>query len=292
MRILICFFMVFFLFSKDLNADFYTSHKQYFINEGKKYQGTCTKSFEKINVDFEIYCGQWMNDKKECHYLSKNGKSHIDSTIYKNGRDNPFGKILDGSELDLTNKKSGYYDLIGEIYNDENEKVYSFGYISGYLYSRKIFKLGHLVLEERGCDTAHVFYKKHCLVQKTKRKFKMGSLENFIEYQVDYVWDEQGRLKERTLWNTYDPYGLNGTYNFIYGSPCDSVRVSPIDYYLQGWDSRSEKGKFNGSFGKIPEKGDSEYEAFAENPYDFEASPKLLERQKKRCEDYRKSLKK
>lgn len=45
--------------------------------------------------------------------------------------------MLDGSEIDLTVEKNGYYDLIGEIYNSDNELVYSFGYISGYLYSRK-----------------------------------------------------------------------------------------------------------------------------------------------------------
>lgn len=56
--------------------------------------------------------------------------------------------------------------------------------------AEKKFESSRLVQKERGCDTAHVFYKNHCLVQKIKRKFKTDSLENFIEYRVDYVWDE------------------------------------------------------------------------------------------------------
>ena len=53
-----------------------------------------------------------------------------------------------------------------------------------------------------------------------------------------------------------------------------------------------QQGRYDGSFGKIPEMGDPEYEDFAANPYSFRQSEELLERQKKRCEDYKKSLKK
>lgn len=243
--------------------NFYGQSEQKFHGPNFKFEGNRTKVYnDSIVVDFKIYCGNWIERKffsgepdfvKKCWLMAKDGKSSIDSVVHKNG----------------------FYELYENIYDTAGFRVYDSRIESGLENS---YKYG-------SCDIYR--YEKGKLVS-----FEMyDSLGKLISLE-SFVWDEQGRLKERTLWNTYDPYGLNGTYNFIYGSPCDSVRVSPIDYYLQGWDSRSEKGKFNGSFGKIPEKGDSEYEAFAENPYDFEASPKLLERQKKRCEDYRKSLKK
>jgi len=105
-----------------------------------------------------------------------------------------------------------------------------------------------------------------------------------------FVWDEKGRLKQRIVSGSLDSQ-INGTYSFYYKTPCDSVRVVPVDYVMN-WDALSEKGKYNGSFGKMPEKGDPEYEDFARNPYEFRGSPELLARQQKRCEDYKKSLKK
>lgn len=52
-------------------------------NSGFKLEGTRSKIYnDGIVFDFEIYCGQWLNNEKKCLYLSSKGKSHIDSTIY------------------------------------------------------------------------------------------------------------------------------------------------------------------------------------------------------------------
>ncbi len=133
---------------------------------------------------------------------------------------------------------------------------------------------------------------------------KPDSLGLFLTNQIRYVWDEKGRLKQKILWELGNPYGLNGTYEFIYKSPCDPVKVVPEDREW-GCDAM-QGGRYDGSFGKIPEMDDPEYKSFAEDPYPLlvlngpnhtsfnsdESQKKILERQKKRCEDYKKSLKK
>ena len=80
--------------------------------------------------------------------------------------------------------------------------------------------------------------------------------------------------------------------NFIYGSPCDSIKVDPPDYPPR--EGFSSQATFHKSFGLIPEESDPEYEEFKRHPYHYanSASSKMLERQKKRCEEYKKSQKK
>lgn len=111
----------------------------------------------------------------------------------------------------------------------------------------------------------------------------------------EFVWDEKGRLKQRILWQSDDAGDMNGSYNFVYKTACDLVHVEPVDYYFN-WDAKSKKGFYDGSFGKIPEKGDPGYNLFVEDPYgvkfDKATSDSILVRQQKRCEDYKKSLKK
>ena len=80
--------------------------------------------------------------------------------------------------------------------------------------------------------------------------------------------------------------------NFIYGSPCDSIIVDPPDDSPRG--DFSPPPVYHKSFGLIPEESDPEYEEFKRHPYHYanSASLKMLERQKKRCEEYKKSQKK
>jgi hypothetical protein len=98
-----------------------------------------------------------------------------------------------------------------------------------------------------------------------------------------YFW-EKGRLA-KTIFK-----GV--TRNFIYGAPCDSVIVTPSDYALKDGIDFNPPPVYNKSFGLIPEENDLEYEKFKRNPYLYYAPIELLERQKARCEEYKKTQKK
>jgi len=49
---------------------------------------------------------------------------------------------------------------------------------------------------------------------------------------------------------------------------------------------------YNKSFGLIPEENDPEYDKFKRNPYLYYAPTELLEKQKRRCEEYKESQRK
>ena len=256
------------------------------------YEGTCTKIYDGTIVrNFEIYCGKWIETKdfnnetdslRKCRWISKDNRLYADSMAYKNGS----------------------YVLFERVYNIEGYLIY-FISVEGKRYSIERYESGRLVSIETWCDTARHSGNRLCLsvIDERENSIKPDSLGLFLTSQIRYVWDEKGRLKQRILWELGNPYGLNGTYEFIYKSPCDPVKVVPEDREW-GWDAM-QKGRYDGSFGKIPELGDPGYEAFVENPYAFPSSgigphdrtpeeilKDIRERQKKRCEDYKKSLKK
>lgn len=261
-----------------------------------KYEGSRTKVYgDTIVRKFEIYCGKWFEEKnfsgeidsvKKCHSTINDGKSFIDSVTYK----------------------SGFFDMFECIYDNAGHKAYSIltsrGKIGfhGNSYSIDRYELGRLVSSEDWCDTIGNQTNPHCrsLLEERENSIKQDSLGRFLTNQIRYVWDGKGRLKQRILWELNNPYGLNGTYEFIYKSPCDPVKVVPEDREW-GWDAM-QKGRYDGTFGKIPEVGDPEYKSFAEDPYPEsivnaksfstpESQKAILERQKKRCEDYKKSKK-
>jgi len=80
--------------------------------------------------------------------------------------------------------------------------------------------------------------------------------------------------------------------NFIYGTPCDSVIVTPSDDALKEGIDFNPPPMYNKSFGLIPEENDSEYEKFKRAPYSYYAPTELLEKQKRRCEEYKESQRK
>jgi len=96
-----------------------------------------------------------------------------------------------------------------------------------------------------------------------------------------YFW-EKGRLV-KTIFK-----GV--TRNFIYGTPCDSVIVEPPEAAEPAsWDF-GRSPVYNKSFGLIPEENDPEYDKFKMFPYGgYHITSELLERQKARCEEYKKS---
>jgi len=80
---------------------------------------------------------------------------------------------------------------------------------------------------------------------------------------------------------------------FIYGTPCDSVIVEPPEAAEPAsWDF-GRSPVYNKSFGLIPEENDPEHGDFKMFPYSsYHITSGLLERQKARCEEYKKSQKK
>jgi len=256
----------------------YDEHRKILSELNFNYVETRTKVYgDTIVREFEIYCTKWhvgVNDDglpdsvKKCRWISKDNRLFADSTIHK--PDN--------------------YTLFEKVFDAEGNKIYEI-FFNGF-YSIEKYEFGRLVASESWCDTIQLADNFYCLsfINESQERLKRDSLGRFLIRQTKFVWDENGRLKRRIIWDMGNLYGLNGTYEFIYKSPCDTIHVIPEDR-VWGWDAM-QKGRYDGSFGKIPEMGDPEYEDFATNPYSFRQSEYLLERQKKRCEDYKKSLKK
>ena len=287
-------FSILLLFTSSLMArdvlPSYDSEREMLLRSNYKFEGKRTKVYDDTVVrNFEIYCGNWyertsfsneMDSLKECSGISKGNRFYAEMKVFKKGPKLLFEKV----------------------YSVEGHLIYII-FVEGGRYSIERYESGRLLSEETWCDT--VSGQGLCLfdVNVRKNSIKPDSLGLFLTEQKRYVWDEKGRLKQRILWELGNPYGLNGTYEFIYKSPCDPVQVVPEDREM-GWDAML-KGRYDGSFGKIPEMGDPEYEKFAKNPYGFPSSgigphdktPEetlrdIRERQKKRCEDYQKSQKK
>ena len=285
------------LFSSSLMArdilPSYESEREMLLRSNYKFEGKRTRTYDNAKtLEFEIYCSKWsettypggeIDSLKRCSLIANGNKSSMDSTIYNQGD----------------------YRLFETVYDAEGREFYS-RFVEWYLTSIDRYESGRLVSTEDWCDTISAQKNPFChsLYKERGESIKSDSLGLFLIRQIRYAWDEKGRLKQRILWELGNPYGLNGTYEFIYKSPCDPVQVVPEDREM-GWDAM-QKGRYHGSFGKIPEMGDPEYESFANEPYPSlilggpgltpfnsdESQKKILERQKKRCEDYKKSLKK
>ncbi len=285
------------LFSSSLMASdilpSYESEREMLLRSNYKFEGKRTRIYDNAKtIEFEIYCSKWFETKypgggidslKRCRLIAKGNKSSMDSTIHNQGD----------------------YRLLETIYDAEGREFYS-RFVEWYLTSINRYESGRLVSHEDWCDTISAQKNPLCrsLYEERGVSIKPDSLGLFLTEQKRYVWDEKGRLKQRILWELGNPYGLNGTYEFIYKSPCDPVQVVPEDREM-GWDAM-QKGRYDGSFGKIPEMGDPEYASFAKDPYPSlvldgpgltpfnsdESQKTILERQKKRCEDYKKSLNK
>lgn len=256
----------------------YEDYRKILSEPNHKYEGSRTKVYgDTIVRNFEIYCTKWFVGKKDdgspdsvkkCRWISKDNRLIADSIAYN----------------------QGYYVLFEQVFDADGNMIYKIFFDK--LYSIEKYEFGRLVSSEFWCDTIQLAEDPYCLsfINSGKGNLKLDSLGKFLIRQTRFIWDEKGRLKQRIIWDMGNPYGLNGTYEFIYKSPCDTIRVIPEDR-VRGWDGMLE-GRYNGSFGKIPEMGDPEYEEFAKDPYSFSQTEELLERQKKRCEDYKKSQKK
>ena len=285
------------LFSSSLMArdipPYYESECEMLLRSNYKFEGKRTRIYDNAKtIEFEIYCSKWFETKypgggidslKRCRLIAKGNKSSMDSTIHNQGD----------------------YRLLETIYDAEGREFYS-RFVEWYLTSINRYESGRLVSHEDWCDTISAQKNPLCrsLYEERGVSIKPDSLGLFLTNQIRYVWDEKGRLKQRILWELGNPYGLNGTYEFIYKSPCDPVQVVPEDREM-GWDAM-QKGRYDGSFGKIPEMGDPEYASFTKDPYPSlvldgpdltpfnsdESQKAILERQKKRCKDYKKSLNK
>ncbi|MCQ2092194.1 MAG: hypothetical protein MJY85_05895 [Fibrobacter sp.] len=218
---------------------------------------------------FEVRCTDWSNDKIRCQEFAIEKNAFADSVHYRL----PSGE---------------YYERSEQVKDESGLLLRHYMSRSGYEYHLKKYDHGKIILVENGCDTTQSLFKEECISASRTQNAKPNEFGGFVFNQKKYVWNNEGRLQERIVWNSKN--NSEERYLFHYGSPCDSIRVNPVDLYRL--DGVSVKGKYNGSFGKMPEKGDPEYEDFARDPYEFRASPELLARQQKRCEDYKKSLKK
>ncbi|MBR4784475.1 MAG: hypothetical protein IK012_04385 [Fibrobacter sp.] len=272
----------------------YESNREMLLRSNYKFEGKRTRIYDNAKtLEFEIYCSKWFETKypgggeidslKRCSLIAKGNKSSIDSNIHNQGEYELFERIYDAEG------RMSFYRLVESHWTTIDR-----------------YESGRLVSHEDWCDTIRTQKNSLCRSPYEERgeSIKPDSLGLFLTNQIRYVWDEKGRLKQRILWELGNPYGLNGTYEFIYKSPCDPVKVVPEDREW-GWDAM-QKGRYDGTFGKIPEVGDPEYNSFAEDPYPSmvldgpgltpfnsdESQKTILERQKKRCEDYKKSLKK
>lgn len=251
---------------------------------GLSYVGERVKKIDSKNsIHLKIYCSDWKDSWIECRLVSKNKMNRLDSFFVKSP----------SSVRDTVPEIRGYYTLTESVYDDNGLLMYSYEYRDGFKYSLKRFSHGRLVLFEKGCDTLQIGFKDKCLEEVALYDAEVDSMGRFAFSRELYSWDEKGRLSSRTLWTSNNGGTLDGTYVFSYGSPCDPIVVNPIDREVV-FGEVSSKGRYHGSFGKMPEVGDPEYDEFAENPYSIlkTKGTKLLVRQQKRCEDYKKSLKK
>jgi hypothetical protein len=170
-----------------------------------------------------------------------------------------------------------YYELSTTAYENNHIKVSMTGYYLGMHYESKYDSLERIESLIKVTDTLDG--------SPSADVFGKGTVFRSELYR----WDEKGRLAQMV--------DKGKIRNFIYGTPCDAVKVEPsdfgkVDYIIDGniipWGGYPV---YNNSFGEIPEESDPEYKKFKEDPYKFRAGPELLERQKARCEEYKESQK-
>lgn len=236
---------------------------------------------DSIVRQFKIQCRS-VNDSQISCRGSADGNKAISDSIIIHENDEDLGEL-------------SYYELTEHVFDDEDFLAHVFFYRRGW-YTLSKYNHGRIVLFEKGCDTIQTTYKESCISEAKKRNVKADSLGRYVFYQERYWWDEKGRLQKRSVWNSGEFDRLNGIYTFVYGTPCDTVRVVPVDYVGE-YNQLSDKGRYDGTFGKIPDISDPEYAEYAKEPYPSSSifdrkNDSLLKRQQKRCEDYKKSLKK
>ena len=199
------------LFSSSLMArdipPYYESECEMLLRSNYKFEGKRTRIYDNAKtIEFEIYCSKWFETKypgggidslKRCRLIAKGNKSSMDSTIHNQGD----------------------YRLLETIYDAEGREFYS-RFVEWYLTSINRYESGRLVSHEDWCDTISAQKNPLCrsLYEERGVSIKPDSLGLFLTNQIRYVWDEKGRLKQRILWELGNPYGLNGTYEFIYKS--------------------------------------------------------------------------
>lgn len=235
---------------------------------------------DSIVVRFKGTCSDWKDGVQYCRFISEDGMSTVDSTIFARS----------GHE--------SYYDLFERIHDGKGDLVYTNVLSRGYRYLEHKFSHGRLAYVEYGCSTKQPHFKDECKFEAREKNAKKDSNENYVFLKEKYFWDNYGRLMQSVYWDSDNVFEQNGTYTYRYGSPCDSIRVGFSDETntliepVPKGDFSLDLNRFDGTFGMMPDVGDPEYKNFTKDPYEFEATPELLERQKKRCEDYKKSLKK
>jgi len=234
---------------------------------------------DTIVRNFSLECYDLSKERIRCHGFAEGAKAVYDSII----------KISDKDSI-----KQGNFELSEMVYDDKGFLAYSYKTVGNFKFDLYRYNHGRLVLNENGCESTNPFYKDRCVSEAKERNGKIDSLGRYIWYQERYVWNEQGRIQQRSVWSSDRP-NLNNDYTFVYGTPCDAVRVYPVDDIDRF--GASEKGRYDRSFGKMPEVGDPEYIQFAKDPYPAsifvqKVNDSILIRQQKRCEDYKKSLKK
>ncbi|MCQ2089791.1 MAG: hypothetical protein MJY93_06040 [Fibrobacter sp.] len=229
---------------------------------------------DSLTRNYTMNCSDMGGDRLYCLYVSDDNQFMIDSIVHE------------------MNGEKSYYELNETFFDEKNQMTYSFMYINGFSYILHLYRHGRIVYIEDGCDTLQALFRDECLADAKWQNAKKDSLGRYVFSQEIYTWDDKGRLVQRVVRDFNNDLRISGTYRLKYGSPCDSVFVDPVDYE-NTFEGR--KSRFNGTFGLIPEMGDPEYEMFAKTPYSDmprNVADSILIRQQKRCEDYKKSLKK
>jgi hypothetical protein len=163
--------------------------------------------------------------------------------------------------------EGGYYDLHATAYENNGIKVSTYMSYDGVHNKSKYDSLGRVESIISFADSSD-------------RPFAEAFGKGTVIRSERYIWDEKGRLVQMV--------DKGKIRNFIYGTPCDTVKVEPSDFIYPHFGTPPV---YDRSFGEIPEESDPEYEKFKEGPYEFRAGPELLERQKARCEEYKESQK-
>jgi len=216
---------------------------------------------KKTTLKMEIYCVDWEpeNESKDwspviryCKLINPQNKSRKDSTIYKNGT----WELMEWYYEDENNSKTVYISTSGSKITNIYD---SLGRIISNVH---IEKNGDTITSER-----YVWEENGRLIQIITR----GDEINMSGFVIGGP-TEPPKFKPKV--KSYPKYVVR---NFIYNTPCDSVRVEPTDY-----------GRYDKSFGKIPDESDAfEYERFKINPYMYTGN--VLLKQKARCEEYKES---
>jgi hypothetical protein len=247
------------LYEKDLSRIFGPPSNEMYISRGYTFKGNAKwKINKKTTLKMEIYCKDFEDLEptiKYCAIINSQNRSRKDSTVHNDGT----------------------WELMEWYYEGEN--------------------ISKIVYTSSGRSKITSMYDS---LERILSKVHIGKKRDTITSER-YVWGDNGRLMQiitkgddiQTLGfvtggpaepppkgkSKIKPPPKYVVRNFIYGTPCDSVRVEPTDY-----------GVYDKSFGKIPEESDGLYMLFKSNPYMFTRN--ALPEQKRRCEEYKEVQKK